>query len=398
MVGMAAVVLPVLPCQGQEEPPRLGSPSVADGVLFFGADNGILYAVDIETGTQLWQIATGGGRVQKPTVADGMLYVGIQAGFLLAIDTRTGNERWRFETGDVDWPIRDRFVNGTPTVLDDMVYFSSEDWNVYALDAQTGLERWRFRLGEEPQALEIPIRDDVAYVGSWDGYLYAIDVTTGRLKWRSRTDSDHRGRTLRDDEGNLYWESDDPKGETEPHQAPYVTVVPIVADDAVYFTDWSGNLMAVDLDDGGQRWRFRADVIDARHVGSRFYISRRGDVLYFATLEDKHLYGIDSRTGAKVWERETPNPVYGPLPEGGDVILYLETPLDDDGNFAGIVLKAIDAETNKPLWTLPGLSDFPYVEGDRIYAPLVEGSVVAVDRREGSEVWRFERVRQGGGT
>jgi outer membrane protein assembly factor BamB len=371
---------------------------VADGVLFFGTEDGVLHAVDIQTRTENWQLETDGGRVQQPTVAGGTLYVGTQAGFLLAVDTRTGEERWRFQTGNVDWPIRDRFVNGTPTVTGGVVYFSSEDWNVYALDARTGEERWRLRLGEEPQALEIPIRDGVAYVGSWDGYLYAIDVTTGTLKWRSQTDSDHLGRTLRDDEGNLYWKSDDPNGETRPHQAPYVTAVPIVTDDAVYFTDWSGNLMAVGVDDGIQRWRFRADVIDARHVGSRFHIARRGDVLYFATLEDKHLYGVDLHTGAKVWERETPNPVYGPLPEGGDAILYVETPLDEDGNVRSIVLQAIDADTKALLWVRQGLSGMPHVEGDWIYAPLVEGSVVAVERREGGEVWRFDLGARGGGT
>ena len=350
-----------------------------------------MHAIEIRTQKEKWRIETGSGALLRPALADGILYFGTQAGLLHAVDSHTGEELWRFETGDVDWPIRDRFVNGQPTITGGVVYFSSEDWNVYALDAKTGEERWRFRLGEEPQALQIPVRDGVAYIGGWDGYLYAIDVTSGTEKWRSTTDNDHIGRTLRDEAGDLYWVSDAPNGETLPRQAPYVTVVPIVTEEAVYFTDWSGNLMAVGVDDGVQLWRFKADAIDNRHAGSRFYIALRGDVLYFATVEDRHLYGVDRHTGAKVWESTTPYPAYGPLPWGGDVLLYMEAPLDESGSSTGFELHAIDAESKEPLWTRFGLSAPPYVEDDLVYCPLSDGTVIAVDRREGSEVWRLGR-------
>jgi hypothetical protein len=137
-----------------------------------------------------------------------------------------------------------------------------------------------------------------------------------------------------------------------------------------------------------QRWRFRPDVIDARHVGSRFHIARRDDVIYFATVEDRHLYGVDRHTGEQVWERETPTPVYGPLPWGDDVLFYIAVPPDGTGE-SGFELHAIDADDKEPLWTRSGLSAPPCLDGDRVYLPLARNSIVAVDRRGGGEVWRL---------
>ncbi|MGD8726906.1 MAG: PQQ-binding-like beta-propeller repeat protein, partial [Gemmatimonadales bacterium] len=62
LLGLAVLILPVLACWGQPGPPRPGTPAVADGVLFFGTEDGVLHAVDIQTRTENWQLETDGGR------------------------------------------------------------------------------------------------------------------------------------------------------------------------------------------------------------------------------------------------------------------------------------------------------------------------------------------------
>ncbi|MBV7326869.1 PQQ-like beta-propeller repeat protein [Chloroflexi bacterium TSY] len=123
---------------------RIGIPFFADGVAYFGTEAGTFYAMEAETGREKWRFQTTAANMNRPTVVDGIVYTGGQDGILHALDAESGELLWHFEAGQVDWPIRDKFINGTPTILDGVAYFSSEDFNLYAVDAQTGEELWRF--------------------------------------------------------------------------------------------------------------------------------------------------------------------------------------------------------------------------------------------------------------
>jgi outer membrane protein assembly factor BamB/tetratricopeptide (TPR) repeat protein len=64
------------------------SPVVADGVIYFGSDDGYLYAVDLdnfETGNERWKFKTGGEIRSSPAAGDGVIYVGSRDGYLYAI-------------------------------------------------------------------------------------------------------------------------------------------------------------------------------------------------------------------------------------------------------------------------------------------------------------------------
>ncbi len=73
------------------------SPAVANGVVYVGATGGFLYALDGATGAELWKVKTGpalqtvepmridGGVVSSPTVVDGVVYFGSLDGKLYAV-------------------------------------------------------------------------------------------------------------------------------------------------------------------------------------------------------------------------------------------------------------------------------------------------------------------------
>src|SRR3712207_4526706 len=52
----------------------VASPVMNDGVIYFGSDDGNIYAVDAESGRQLWRTATRGPVPCTPAVADGVVY------------------------------------------------------------------------------------------------------------------------------------------------------------------------------------------------------------------------------------------------------------------------------------------------------------------------------------
>ena len=61
-----------------------------DGVIYFGGDDGNVYAVDAAEGRQLWKYRTGGPVASTPAIAGGVLYVGSYDGKFYALDAKTG--------------------------------------------------------------------------------------------------------------------------------------------------------------------------------------------------------------------------------------------------------------------------------------------------------------------
>ena len=348
---------------------RAGQPAIADGVVYLGTEAGTLHAVEMETGQELWRFKTDGPVFHPPLVNDDLVLFGSWDGRLRAVNRKSGDLIWDFEAGRVDWEVRDIFINGIPNVLDGVAYFSSEDFNVYAVEIETGREVWRHSLDEEPQARRIPIVDRTAYIGAWNGHLYAIDIDTGERIWRSTTDD--RGRA------------------SLPDQVPFVTVVPIVTEQAVYFTDWAGNLFAVDRTNGQQVWRFDPGAADSRHVGSRSFMALVGDVLYYSTLEDQHLYGVDRHSGRAVWSTETEGIAYGPVQADGDIGLYFEVLENESGEGSSMFMRAMDMNTRQVLWSAGDAASGPTVMDGVVYYSGTDGTVHGRELYGGEKVFRL---------
>jgi len=348
---------------------RPGQPTISNGVVYLGSEAGVLHAIDMESGRELWRFETGGPVFHAPLVHGDFILFGSWDGRLRAVDKTSGDLIWEFEAGRVDWAVHDIFINGIPTVVDGIAYFSSEDFNVYAVEIETGREVWRHALGNEPQARQIPIVDRTAYIGTWDGHLYAIDIDTGERVWRSTTDDTGRA------------------GLSE--QVPFVTVVPIVTDEAVYFTDWAGNLFAVNRDSGQQVWRFDPTAANSRHVGSRSFIALDDDILYYSTVEDQHLYGVDRHTGHEVWSAETEGIVYGPRAVGGGVGLYAEFLANKSGNGGTMTMRAMQLNTRQLMWSAEDVATGPVVVDGNVYFAGADGSVYGRELHSGKEVFRL---------
>jgi outer membrane protein assembly factor BamB len=65
----------------------VSSPAVADGKVYFGLDNGYVYALDAFTGDIMWSYKTEGAVQSSPAISDGLLFVGSSDGNLYAIGT-----------------------------------------------------------------------------------------------------------------------------------------------------------------------------------------------------------------------------------------------------------------------------------------------------------------------
>jgi hypothetical protein len=125
----------------------------------------------------LWTFTTGGAVETSPAVVDGIVYFGSDDGYVYAVDAAKGNLIWNYSTGGP--------VHSSPAVADGVVFVGSDNpsnshikdgHNIYALDAKTGAILWTYTTGGDVYSSPA-VAYGVVYVGSNDGKVYAIGST-----------------------------------------------------------------------------------------------------------------------------------------------------------------------------------------------------------------------------
>jgi outer membrane protein assembly factor BamB len=210
------------------------TPTVADGVVYFGAGNDGVYAVDAETGKQKWQFAADLHIDASPCVSNGRVIVGsgpsktFKALRVVSLDAKTGAVVWRADTDLPAWgSLRAAggrvFVGlGNGRLTEGAKPPEKPAGAVLCLDEKTGDVVWRF--DAQDAVFQQPTVDgDRVHFGSRDGNLYAVRADTGELVYRV------------------------------PMGGP-VIAPPAVADGKVYAVTVGGRLRCLDAADGRELW------------------------------------------------------------------------------------------------------------------------------------------------
>ena len=90
------------------------SSSILDGTLYVGGYRS-LFVLDTTTGEIKWQSEVGGTINSSPAIASGVVFFGAHDGKLYALDARSGAEIWSYDIGW--WPHRLR-QNDYPLCFD----------------------------------------------------------------------------------------------------------------------------------------------------------------------------------------------------------------------------------------------------------------------------------------
>jgi len=286
----------------------VSSPVLHDGVVFFGGNDGNVYAVAAGDGRRIWKHATGGPVAATPAVDGGRVYVGSYDGRFYALDERSGATKWKFSTaGERHFEAKglngiqprsqtvpdpfDLFLS-SPAVAGGTVFFGSGDGNVYALDAQSGALRWKFATGDVVHASPA-VAGGMVYVGSWDSWFYALDAATGQQRWRF-----HGGE------------------DALMHNQVGFASSPTVVDGVVYTGCRDANVYALDAATGAEKWRFYNNaswVIASPAVAD-------GKV-FFATSDSALYHVLDAATGKPVLQQAGKAWMFSSPALAGDVVL-----------------------------------------------------------------------------
>jgi outer membrane protein assembly factor BamB len=155
---------------GRAEP----SPVVRNGVAYFGAANGNVYALDLDRHGVRWVFHGGVKITGSPALSGKRLFVGDYAGRVFALDARTGRVKWRGSAGSR--------VYGTIAVAGGRVFAPSVFSGLSALSARTGRLLWRIPVGAYLYSSPGVYRGRV-YFGAYTGYVYCASASSGRILW-----------------------------------------------------------------------------------------------------------------------------------------------------------------------------------------------------------------------
>ncbi len=159
----------------------------ANGVVFFGSDDGKLVALRQDTGDKLWEqrLASGEGRtdIERLNDADGAvvldgttLYSTAYHGSLEAIDGPSGRPLWNREFSSF----------GSPDVGGNAVYAVNDESQVWAFDKSGGADQWKNDALKYRWLTSPAVQGNYVVVGDVEGYVHWLQTGDGALAARER--------------------------------------------------------------------------------------------------------------------------------------------------------------------------------------------------------------------
>jgi polyvinyl alcohol dehydrogenase (cytochrome) len=164
-------------------------------------------------------VAASGSQV---TVIGRRVFVGSRNGMVYALDAQTGCIVWTFQA--------DAGVRSTPVLVSDSrgraaLHFGDANAQVYSLDAATGTLTWKVKVDDHADAmitgavashdgrLYVPVsslEEGTAVIPTYEcctfrGSLVALDAATGRQIWKTFTIAEPARRTTRNSAGTQLW-------------------------------------------------------------------------------------------------------------------------------------------------------------------------------------------------
>jgi len=348
------------------------TPSLTAGVVYFGSDDGNLYALDAQTGRLKWKFLTQGMGRSRPAVAGDLIYFTSDDGYMYALAARTGVQTWQTDISNF-MPADKRKIGGSsdptgfdykqssPVVSDGKVYIGSLDGNIYALEAGTGKVDWTFTTGQKVRATPA-LAEGVLYIGSWDETMYALEALTGQLLWKKPVGGEVQSTAL-------------------------------VADGTVYTGSRKASVVALDALTGETKWEY--------DYGKNMWVESSpvlvGNIVYIGSSGDKWVLGLDSQSGkadsfyfSEAFHLSTPTIADDVLYIGG---LTYKTEVHRDTKSGLFALKLVDGKLSNPddenpLFHVPepeilennwrGVAGSPIVQDGLIYFGGLDGTMYAV--------------------
>lgn len=280
-------------------------PSVVGDRVFAVSADGILEALELNSGNRIWRQKIGHQIASGVSADQYLAVVGTRDGLILAFDANTGEAGWTYQMNTE--------VLTPATVANGLVIARAIDGQVTALDARSGEVIWKQYIGVADLSIRgnargILLRDVILFTNG-KGRLNILRVADGSpvlstplVMGKGMTEveriadllatptvsngilfvSAYRHKTLAINlkDGSLLWES------------PYATAADLFADNNyLYLVDKNSLIHALDIRDGRLRWTKK--TLEGRHISPL-----TGNGRWIAGVDnDGYLSVLDNRGG-----------------------------------------------------------------------------------------------------
>ncbi|WP_018983039.1 outer membrane protein assembly factor BamB [Salinimonas chungwhensis] len=170
---------------------RIAGLTLDDNMLYVGTENGSVLALNNNDGSLAWSTSVPGEILAPPAVAEGLLVVNTGAGSLFALDTETGEQLWLNE-GDVP-PLSLRGISA-PVAANGGTLVGTPTGKIQVNILESGMVAWETAITTPSGATELERIVDVdvtpllyggiVYAISYNGSLAAVELRSGRVIWK----------------------------------------------------------------------------------------------------------------------------------------------------------------------------------------------------------------------
>jgi outer membrane protein assembly factor BamB len=229
-----------IPAEGYGPGIYLGA--IAGGAALAGSPSGHVYAVDVESGALRWSTAVASNTtIYAPVAAGDFVAAGFTEftaptrGGVVLLSADNGRVRWKRSFPAPEDALLSTNSAGGPVIHGDVVIASSGDGRIYGFDITTGELRWTiprvsgpspFPTAADHDFRPLALAGNLLVAGSLTGQIVAFELPTRAERWRFLATR---------------------LGSTAFRIA--------AADDVVYLPFANGQLVALTVGDGVERWR-----------------------------------------------------------------------------------------------------------------------------------------------
>jgi outer membrane protein assembly factor BamB len=155
------------------------TPAVSTETVYIGGgETNAVYAIDAQTGEQLWKTETAANMTISPTVVNETVYVPDKKGTLYAFRTSDGTEQWRVQFESVFDATRQHSMSSAAATTE-AVYVQTYEF-IAAVNAD-GTQKWKRT--DVDSALNAPVVADETILTTAD-HAYCLETATGERRWK----------------------------------------------------------------------------------------------------------------------------------------------------------------------------------------------------------------------